>query len=92
MNFAEVLRRYHIEPLSYGDGMPLQEKDYLDLLKLLVKYEAMKAEFGAAINYQVEPRLLRKVESLKKNSLIEPEEADVMDCLMEQNNAAVVSG
>ena len=90
MRFVDVLRRYHISPLKYDDDVLLQEKDYIDLLKILVKYAVMKSEFGTQVNFQVEPRLLRKVESLKKNSIIEPEEVDVMDCLMETSESLVL--
>ena len=90
MKFVDVLRRYHISPLKYDDDVLLQEKDYMCLLKMLVKYAEMKKQFGPGINYEVDPRLFRKVEALKKNALFEPEEADVMDCLMEQTDSSVV--
>ena len=92
MKFEDVLRRYHISPLTYDDGSSLKENDYINLLKMLYKYAFVKNKFGANIHLDIGESLLAKLSFVEKNSLIPLGEEEFMDILMEQKLEQVVKG
>ena len=87
MKFKEYLKRYHISPLSYCNGEELEESDYIELLRMLVKYAYCKP---VKIDFSIKPEILKKIDFINKNSLIPPTEEDVMDVLMEQEQNIVI--
>ena len=90
MDFREVLRRYHISPLQYDDGVLLDEKDYYDLAVLLMKYYYSKQKLGCNSRIPKIPEALqKKVENHMKRSLFEVDIESIMDVLMEQGGNVI---
>ena len=90
MKFTDCLKRYHISPLNYNDGTELDERDYLELYKMLHRYFEMKELLLIKEKWQIDEYILDKIRATIKNSLIPMEEQDVMDILMEQKTNIVI--
>lgn len=84
MQFKEILMRYHISPLQYEDGVQLEERDYLDLFKILQKYYAIKQITENSDIPQVNKDLMNKVIKTNEKSLIPFEPEELMDILMQK--------
>ena len=83
MKFVDFLRRYHISPLKYEDERVLIQKDYMDLYIMLSNYFKMKEILGKFKNEDlINEQAVKSIEFAMKNSLIEPDEAEIMDKLM----------
>lgn len=91
MKFIDVLRRYHISPLAYGDGSLLEEKDYMHLFKFLNCYMIMKGNFDISSLDKCNKQILERIKSLKKRLLIPLEEEEVMDIVMKQEYGEIKS-
>ena len=90
MKFVDFLRRYHIAPLKYDDGRVLVEKDYFDFYSILSKYFKMKELVNKEKVNPVNEDAVKSVGFSIRNSLISPDEVDVMDKLMGFDSNLVV--
>lgn len=82
MTFKDMLKRYHISPLQYQDGLELEEKDYNDLYKMLLRYYAVRS---LTENYEppkIDKTLVEKMNKCFKSSLIPFEPEELFDILM----------
>ena len=80
--FKDILKRYHISPLQYNDGVELEEKDYNDLYKMLLRYYAVRK---LTENYEppkIDKTLLDKMNKNFESSLIPFEPEELFDILM----------
>lgn len=91
MKFVDVLERYHISPLKYEDNTVLDEKDYANLYDVLSKYFFMKRCFNSNVPKINLEEAEKKVDFLKKNSLIEITEEDILDLIVGVDNKLVVN-
>ena len=82
MMFKDILKRYHISPLQYNDGVELEEKDYNDLYKMLLRYYAVRR---LTENYEppkIDKTLVDKMNKNFESSLIPFEPEELFDILM----------
>ena len=80
--FKDILKRYHISPLQYNDGVEVEEKDYNDLYKMLIRYYAVRK---LTENYEppkIDKTLLDKMNKNFESSLIPFEPEELFDILM----------
>ena len=89
MEFKDILRRYHISPLQYEDGVELNESDYMTLYQILGKYYAVNSYLNKRVP-KTDTNVLKKIENYCRRSLITPEVEDVMDVIMEQKGGKVL--
>ena len=85
MCFKEILKRYHISPLQYEDGVELGERDYFSLFVILQKYYTIKSmndeKFKVPI---IDESLIMKVQKDKEKSLLPLTDEEQMDIIMQQ--------
>ena len=82
MIFKDMLKRYHISPLQYQDGVELEEKDYNDLYKMMLRYYAVRK---LTENYEppkIDKTLVDKMNKSFESSLIPFEPEELFDILM----------
>lgn len=82
MTFKDMLKRYHISPLQYQDGVELEEKDYNDLYKMMLRYYAVRK---LTENYEppkIDKTLVDKMNKSFESSLIPFEPEELFDILM----------
>lgn len=85
MCFKEILKRYHISPLQYADGVELGERDYLSLFVILQKYYIIKSINDEKFKIPtVDESLIVKVRKDKEKSLLPLSDEECMDILMQQ--------
>lgn len=89
MKFTDVLERYHISPLKYDDDTVLNEKDYLNLFQILLKYILVKNCMGEKIDTTINESLIKKMESAFKRALIPFSDFELLDILMEQKTEVI---
>ena len=89
MEFKDILRRYHISPLQYDDGVELNESDYNALYQILTKYYTVNSYLNKRVP-KVDSTINNKIENYLKRSLIPPETEEIMDILMEQTDSKVI--
>jgi len=90
MDFRETLKRYHISPLQYDDGVELNEIDYNSLFVILQKYFFAKNMLDSSRVPQIPDNLKHKAEVRCKKALLAPDLEDLMDILMEQEGGNVL--
>lgn len=90
MCFSDVLRRYHLPQIQYVDGNEFDEKDYTYLFQYLFKYFSMKKYFKNTVQKDVREDIDKKIEFMRKNSLIPLSEEDVMDVFMDIKDELVL--
>ena len=91
MNVTELLRRYHIAPLKYEDGVELTDKDYFDLAGFLIRYFHAKKVMGFSKTPHIPDNLISRVERYMKQCLLDITIEDIMDILMEQKGGNVIN-
>ena len=85
MCFKEILKRYHISPLQYEDGVELGERDYYSLFLILQKYYTIKELNDEKFTMPVvDKSLITKVQKDKEKSLLPLSEEEQMDIIMQQ--------
>jgi GH15 family glucan-1,4-alpha-glucosidase len=89
MEFKDILRRYHISPLQYDDGVELNESDYNSLYQILTKYYTVNSYLNKRVP-KMDVTINKKIETYMKRSLIPPETEEIMDVLMEQVDSKVL--
>lgn len=89
MEFKDILRRYHISPLQYDDGVELNESDYNSLYQILTKYYTVNSYLNKRVP-KTDVTINKKIEAYMKLSLIPPETEEIMDVLMEQTDSKIL--
>ena len=89
MEFKDILRRYHISPLQYDDGVELNESDYNTLYQILTKYYMVNSHLNKRVP-KVDSTIDKKIENYLTRSLIPLETEEIMDILMEQTDSKVI--
>ena len=84
MTFKEILMRYHISPLQYQDGKELEERDYLDLFRIMLKYYAIRNVTEKFDIPKVDGNLMKRVIKNYETSLIPFEPEELLDILMQK--------
>ena len=91
MCFKEILKRYHVSPLQYEDGVELGERDYYSLFLILQKYYAVKElndeKFKVPV---VDESLIKKIQRDKEKSLLPLTDEECMDIIMNQKSKEYV--
>lgn len=82
MTFKDMLKRYHISPLQYQDGVELEEKDYNDLYKMMLRYYAVRKLTEDYEPPKIDKTLVEKMNKNFKSSLIPFEPEELFDILM----------
>ena len=82
MTFKGMLKRYHISPLQYQDGVELEEKDYNDLYKMMLRYYAVRKLTEDYEPPKIDKTLVEKMNKNFKSSLIPFEPEELFDILM----------
>lgn len=89
MTFKEILMRYHISPLQYQDGKELEERDYLDMFRMLLKYYNIRNVTEGFDIPKVDAMLMKRVVKNYETSLIPFEPEELMDILMQKKGEMV---
>lgn len=85
MCFKEILKRYHVSPLQYEDGVELDERDYYSLFLILQKYYTIKELNDEKFKMPaVDEFLINKVQKDKEKSLLPLTDEECMDIIMNQ--------
>lgn len=94
MDFKNILRRYHVSPLQYEDGVELDEKDYHILFNMYERYQCITLVLNnepISEYYQLKfGELIAKVKSIQLNSIFPLTNEEIIDIIMEQNDSEVL--
>lgn len=91
MEFVDLLRRYHISPLSYEDGVLLDKKDYSILFDMFERYQtALKIINGEPINTVKFESEVKKIKNFNSNSLFSLTEEEIFDIMLNKEQQEVL--